>query len=142
MKQPKGWHREDIKATIRKKGATLRSISINAGLCRDAATTALAKPFPAGQGAIADFLNLPLHTLWPHWYDENGQRIASSSKRKATPKKDCTQCKKSAGKLAARKEILPQHPDSAPARSAQASGDGVAALTTTATPKQSSIVNF
>lgn len=95
-----GWHSEDIKAAVRKKGSTLRAISIDAKLCLDAGTIALKKPFPSAQRAIANFLGLPIHDLWPHWYDQHGQRIDARSTRKASSKPKQSQCKKDAGGLA------------------------------------------
>ena len=132
MSRSKRWHREDIKAAVRKKGSTLRAVSLNAGLCRDAATVALVKPFPSGQRAIADFLGLPLNTLWPKWYDNDGQRIETQSISKASGKTLSCHRKKSDPKLAAAtgSQNSPHHPD----RSArQARGEGVA-VSPAATP--------
>lgn len=70
------YHKEDIKAMIHKRGATLRQISLNAGLCMELANQALKKPIPSANAAISDFLGIPLHELWPHWFDQNGNRIS------------------------------------------------------------------
>ncbi len=79
----KGWHREDIKAAVRKRGTTMRAIAIDAGLCKDACHIAMTTPFPAAQHAIAKFLGVSLHSLWPAWYDKQGQRIGTRTARKA-----------------------------------------------------------
>lgn len=132
MPRSKRWHREDIKAAIRKKGSTLRAISLDAGLCRDAATVALKKPFPSAQRAVSDFLGVPLNTLWPQWYDIEGQRIETKSISKASSKTEPCHRKKSSPELAAvsGSPESPHHPD----RSArQARGDGVA-VSPAATP--------
>jgi len=101
MARPKNWHREDVKAAVRKRGKTLVDIALEAGLHPTAASAALKAPFPSAQAAIANFLGLPLNAIWPLWYDENGQRIGLlRSNRKAIPKADESQCKKSAGGLA------------------------------------------
>lgn len=100
MQQIKGWHREDIKAEIRKRGTTLRALSLNAGLSICAGTVALKKPFPSAQRVVSEFLNIPLHTLWPQWYDESGQRIDARSNRKTSRKKRAGQCKKKPGQSA------------------------------------------
>ncbi len=68
-----------IKYLIEKKGSTLRQISILAGLNGDAASQALVKAKPAANKAISDFLEIPIHSLWPHWYDQHGDRISSRS---------------------------------------------------------------
>ncbi len=81
-------HKEDIKAAIRKKGSTLRAVSKDAGLNQDTVCMALARPIPRANIAIAKFLGVPLHTLWPLWYDQNGERIksqASSNRTRKTP---------------------------------------------------------
>lgn len=133
----KVWHREDIKAEIRKKGATLRSISTDAKLCKEAASHALTKPFPAAQLAVANFLGEDLHTLWPNWYDERGQRINARSTRKASPKRDGCHRKKSTPELAAGNgsKQSPHHPDSASARQARGDGVAVVSYSTAATPE-------
>lgn len=98
MKNPKRkrWHREDIKAEVRKRSSTLRAVSMAAGYSANTCTVALIKPMPGPQKAISDFIGEPLHVLWPKWYNANGERIASQSTRKASPKPAAPQCKKSA----------------------------------------------
>lgn len=100
MSRSKGWHKEDIKAAVRKRGTTLRALSVKAGLCRDAAGQGLSRPYPGAQRAIAAFLDVPLNELWPQWYDQTGQRIITKSIRKASPKRGDCHCKKSPGELA------------------------------------------
>lgn len=69
--------KEDIKAMIWKRDSTLRQISLRAGLCLDAASKALTQPIPAANKAIAEFLNLSVHELWPNWFDQHGNRICT-----------------------------------------------------------------
>lgn len=97
MSRPKGWHKEDIKAEVRKRGSSLRAISKQAGKCHAAASVALQKPFPRLQREISDFVGVPLHVLWPQWYNEAGQRITTQSPKKASRKAATAQCKKSVG---------------------------------------------
>lgn len=68
-------HREDIKAAIRKAGSTLSAISLDAGLHRCTASQSLYAPIPQANHAIAAFLKTSVHDLWPHWYDEHGERV-------------------------------------------------------------------
>lgn len=67
--------KQDIKAMIWKRGSTLRLISTQAGLDFDTASRSLIEPIPRANKAIADFLAISLHELWPRWYDQNGNRI-------------------------------------------------------------------
>lgn len=76
-----GFHREDIKAMIHKRGSTLRQISIEAGIHKGTTSSALLFPIPKANRAIAAYLGLPLHVLWPQWYDQKGRRI----KHKCSP---------------------------------------------------------
>lgn len=82
----RGPHREDIKAEIRKRGSTLADISTKAGLGRRSASYALVVPMPTANRAIADFLGMTLHDLWPRWYDQSGERIKSQASPKRTRK--------------------------------------------------------
>lgn len=60
-----GWHPEDIKAAVRKRGSTLAEISRSAGLCSDACRQALRSSWPLAEQAIADFLGVPRGELFP-----------------------------------------------------------------------------
>jgi Ner family transcriptional regulator len=66
------WHREDIKAAVRKSGATLRSLSLAAGYDKTAACVALSQPWPALEGVIARHLGVHPMTIWPSRYDTTG----------------------------------------------------------------------
>lgn len=66
------WHREDIKAAIRKSGATLRSLSIRAGYHHSAANQTLQRPWPAMEEAIARHLGVHPMAIWPSRYDFRG----------------------------------------------------------------------
>jgi Ner family transcriptional regulator len=82
----RGWHPEDIKASVRKAGKTLTQLALDAGLPECACRVALIRPYEAAERAIAAHLRLPLHTLWPHRYDPDGTRRRHlwSSKAKDT----------------------------------------------------------
>ena len=64
-KKAPGWHKEDIKAAIRKKGETMVSLAKKNDMPTANVRNALARPFPSGEKVISDFLEVPLHTLWP-----------------------------------------------------------------------------
>ena len=79
---PKNLCKEDIKAMVWKRGATLRQVSLKAHLSIDATSKALDRPVPAANIAIAEFLGKSLHDLWPCWFDQHGNRITSSEHRR------------------------------------------------------------
>lgn len=70
-----GWHAEDIKAAIRKRGTTLSALATQAELHESTVRNALYRPIPAAADVIAGFLGLPKHALWPDWFDAEGHRI-------------------------------------------------------------------
>ncbi len=87
-------HREDIKAKIRKRGKTLRELSREAGLCDNAVTLCLRKPQVKANFAVAKFLDMPVHEIWPEWYDRFGKRIyirrfSSNNHNKKHPRRHC-----------------------------------------------------
>lgn len=77
----RGWHREDIKAAIRKRGTTVTQLALDNGLSDSACRVALVRPSPAGESVIASFLGVPLQVLWPDRYDPYGRRLATRNVR-------------------------------------------------------------
>ena len=73
------WHKEDIKAAVRKRGVTLTQLALSAGLAESTCRNALIRPTPSGNRAIAAFLGLPLHELWPQWFGPDGSRLTARS---------------------------------------------------------------
>lgn len=73
------WDRFSIIAAVQRKNSTLRHLSRINGLSKGACSAALFVAIPKANKAIAGFLNIPLHELWPDWYAENGDRILSST---------------------------------------------------------------
>ncbi|WP_419799680.1 MAG: helix-turn-helix domain-containing protein [Terasakiella sp.] len=45
------------------------------GVSDSVVRAALIRPQPTGNKIIADCLGVPLHSLWPEWYNEHGRRI-------------------------------------------------------------------
>lgn len=74
-----GWHPEDIKAAIRKRGTTLSALATQAGLHESTVRNALYRPIPRADGLIAAFLDMPKHALWPDRYDAEGHRLSHSN---------------------------------------------------------------
>lgn len=71
------WTPTQIKCAVLLKGATLRSLSLKAGLCIEACSQAIRVPFPAGEEAISKFLGIPACELWPDRFNEDGSRKTS-----------------------------------------------------------------
>lgn len=68
-----GWHQQDILAAVRKKGATIASLNRDNGFRPSVLRTAFYKRWPKGQRIIAEFLDVPVEELWPHWYGPGGK---------------------------------------------------------------------
>lgn len=71
----RGMHREEIKAAIRMKGETLRSLSRRWGYEQAAVSVTLSRPaFPKIEVKLATFLGTTPEAIWPDRYFPNGQR--------------------------------------------------------------------
>lgn len=68
------WHPEDIKAAVRKKGASLAQVARAAGLGDAALRLALTVPRAKAEVAIAAFLGIKPATIWPSRYHPGGER--------------------------------------------------------------------
>lgn len=73
--QHPGWHREDIKAAIRKRGTTMNALAHERGLRPSTVRNALSRPVFSGEIAIAEFLGVAAHELWPDRWTPDGRRI-------------------------------------------------------------------
>lgn len=69
---PKGWHREDIKAAVRKRGITLERLAEDNGLDKRECSLALLRPSYAAEMVIAEFLGVSPREIWPQRYDADG----------------------------------------------------------------------
>jgi Ner family transcriptional regulator len=61
-------HRIDIVAALHKKGMTVKELSIKAGLAPTTLSNALNRPWPKGEGIIADALGVKPSDIWPSRY--------------------------------------------------------------------------
>lgn len=66
------WHPADVRAAVSKAGSTLAKVAEGAGLHVSTAQQALKRPCYAGEQAIARFLGVPAHHIWPARYDSAG----------------------------------------------------------------------
>lgn len=79
-----GWHPEDVKAAIRKKGHTLSSLSRSHGYSAAYLRNALQRPLFEGEQIIAAFLGVSPYSIWPDRYFRDGRsRIARGPRRPA-----------------------------------------------------------
>lgn len=82
-----GWHRADILAAVRKRGSTLAEIARGVGLARQTMYWAMSTaPRLRANKAIAEFLGVSLHELWPQWFDEDGKLISTQPLPRPKPK--------------------------------------------------------
>ncbi|MBE8578609.1 MULTISPECIES: helix-turn-helix domain-containing protein [Vibrionaceae] len=61
-------HRIDIVAALHKKGVTVKTLSIQAGLAPTTLSNALNRPWPKGERIIAEALDVQPHDIWPSRY--------------------------------------------------------------------------
>lgn len=76
------WHPADIKAEVEKRGGTLAQIGRDAGLSPGTPKNALRVPCYPAEQAIADFLKVPAHLIWPDRYDKDGIPLHPRVRRK------------------------------------------------------------
>jgi Ner family transcriptional regulator len=76
----KGWHPEDIKCELRKRGWTMSRVSREHGYSSRAAERALYIPWPAVERIIAELLERKPWELWPDRYDEYGRPVVPGTK--------------------------------------------------------------
>ena len=69
-----GWHHADIVAAVKKKGTTMRALSLDSGFAASTLQASLYRVHPAAHTVIATFLGRTRHDIWPAWYDENDRR--------------------------------------------------------------------
>jgi Ner family transcriptional regulator len=62
------WHRADILAAIKKKGGTLAQLSRINGLHERTLYNALERHWPKGEKIISDYIEVPVHVIWPERY--------------------------------------------------------------------------
>ena len=63
------WHRADVVAALRKKGWTVRALSIEAGLAPDTLRCALQFSYPKGERIIAAAIGIKPEEIWPSRFE-------------------------------------------------------------------------
>lgn len=67
-----GWHPEDVKAAVRKKGVSLSALAEMHGFGPSYLRNTLMRPLFEGEQIIARFLGVAPQEIWPKRYDESG----------------------------------------------------------------------
>lgn len=71
--QPQGWHPADIVAALRKRGWSLRRLSVHHGYSPTVLARAIRLPWPKGEALIAAALDLAPEEIWPDRYGADGR---------------------------------------------------------------------
>lgn len=65
------WHKEDIKAEIRKRGSTMASLARKSGYKNPRTfSNVFAARYPKVEGIIAEFLGVTPDVIWPSRYQQ------------------------------------------------------------------------
>lgn len=67
-----GWHPEDVKAAIRKRGVSLSELSVRHGFSDAYLRNALQRPIYDAEQIIAAFIGEQPQVIWPDRYDADG----------------------------------------------------------------------
>ena len=70
-----GWHRAEIVAAVKIRNSSLAELARENNLADSTLRAALSYPRAPSNTIISRFLGIPLHELWPTWFDERGQLI-------------------------------------------------------------------
>ena len=69
---PKDWTHHDVLYAVRKTGTCLSQLSVKLGYHRGTLGNALYIPAPKYERLIAEYLGLPVQTIWPTRYHPDG----------------------------------------------------------------------
>ena len=81
----KGWHRADIIAAVNKRGFGLTTLAYKVGVSPTSMKGCVHKPHPTANRALAKFLGVHVHELWPDWFDREGKRIPGANHSRKHP---------------------------------------------------------
>ncbi|MCP4392791.1 MAG: transcriptional regulator [Alphaproteobacteria bacterium] len=63
------WTASRIKCEIEERGMNLSMLAVLNNLSTSSCRVALKKSYPSAEKAISNFLNVPVHELWPDRYE-------------------------------------------------------------------------
>lgn len=89
MPKPGDWNKHEIKAEIVRRGVTMKELGLKYGLSGQIIRMAIGgKRLGTADQAIADFIGVPMHELWPEHYDERGHRLTKLKRLPALVARD------------------------------------------------------
>lgn len=87
MRKPRpDWHPEDVKAALRKRGSTLRALSLEHGFSEGMVRRVIGSGRSARvQAIIAEILGRQPQAIWPSRYNADGTPRRRNQRRRETP---------------------------------------------------------
>lgn len=80
---PRDWHPADIVAALRKRGWSLRKLSMHHGYYPTLLTKALRSSYPRAERLVADAIGVPPEEIWPERYARRAQDTTRRGRRRA-----------------------------------------------------------
>lgn len=77
------WTKQAIIFALREKGVTAAELARQNGLSRFTIYGGLDRPAPKVQSLISEALGVPRQTIWPQFYDKDGNRIGLIGAKRA-----------------------------------------------------------
>ncbi len=71
-----------IRAELRRRGWTFKKLAEESGFDQRSFSAAFFKPSVKINTYIAKTLGVPVHELWPYWFDDDGDLIPAKYRRK------------------------------------------------------------
>jgi lambda repressor-like predicted transcriptional regulator len=71
-----------IRAELRRRGWTFNRLAESSGFAARSFSAALKKPSVKVNAFMAGVLDIPVHELWPYWFDSDGDLIPAKYRRK------------------------------------------------------------
>lgn len=77
------WTKQAIIFALRERGTTAAQLAEGAGISRFTVYGGMERPAPKVQTLISEALDVPLHEIWPRFYDKDGNRIGLIRSKRA-----------------------------------------------------------
>lgn len=91
-----GWHRADILAAVKKRGTSMQALSLASGFAESTLRASMYRRHPKANAAIAAFIGVPVHDLWPHWYRVSGNPLTSTPENAPSAPRSSSQKRRAA----------------------------------------------
>lgn len=90
-----------IRAELRRRGWTFNRLAEESGFAPKSFSAAFSKPSVKINTYMANVLGIPVHELWPYWFDADGDLIPAKYRRKLSRQRQSLASHESAGSAAA-----------------------------------------